>query len=59
MPKIVSIEKCQIDVIECDCGYHLGVDATYLDQVGDFTTICPACEAVINTAEVYKDHEKE
>jgi hypothetical protein len=51
--KIVNIEKCEIDIIECDCGYHLGVDLTYLDQVGDFKTKCPSCNTVIDTKKIY------
>ena len=50
--KYVSIKKCEIDIIECNCGYHLGVDATYLDQVGDFVTICPACNVDIDTSTI-------
>ena len=47
--KRVSLSKCEIEVIECDCGYHLGVDATYIDQVGHFLTRCPSCDREINT----------
>jgi len=47
--KRVPLEKCEIEVIECDCGYHLGVDATFLEQVEDFETICPSCKRIINT----------
>ena len=54
MKRLDSVEtgKVQLEVVECDCGYHMGVDATYLDQVGDFVTECPSCGAVINTAVV-------
>lgn len=45
-------EIAELEVIECDCGYHMGIDATYLDQVGDFKTLCPACNKVIDTKEV-------
>ena len=27
-------EGVQLSVYECYCGFHLGVDTTYLDQVG-------------------------
>jgi len=38
--------------VENDCGYHMGVDATYLEQVGDFKTKCPSCKIVVDTAKV-------
>lgn len=45
-----EIEKVELEYIECDCGFHIGLDATYLDQVGDFKINCPACQKVIDTA---------
>jgi hypothetical protein len=52
--KSVENEEVQLEVGECDCGYHFGVDATFLEQVTDFIFIfqdekpvegdeCPAC----------------
>lgn len=32
-----------LDVFECDCGFHVGFDTTFLDQVGDITFTCPSC----------------
>lgn len=54
MKRLKSIETKEytLEVIECNCGYHMGIDATYLDQVGDFITICPNCSAIIDTEEV-------
>lgn len=52
--KIVSIDICDMTIIQCHCGYHLGVDNTYLDQVNDFTTKCPSCSLIIDTEEVMK-----
>lgn len=51
--KLIPLSKCEIDIIECDCGYHMGVDATFLDQVGDFKTKCPSCSLIIDTSKVY------
>lgn len=45
----VQNDKVQLEVIECDCGYHMGIDATYLEQVGDFVAVCPSCGAFIDT----------
>lgn len=57
--KLVSIDKCEIDIVECDYGYHIGLDVTYLDQVGDFIAKCPACNKMIKTEDIYKgvNHE--
>jgi len=45
----VENEQVQLEVVECDCGYHMGIDATYLDQVGELVIPCPCCEARIDT----------
>ena len=41
-----------LEVIECDCGYHMGVDASFVEQVDDAffhaKTICPSCRATID-----------
>ena len=39
-----------LEVIECDCGYHMGIDASYVEQVDDAffgKTICPSCKEEI------------
>lgn len=48
--KSVETDQVQLEVIECDCGFHIGLDATFLDQVEDFKINCPSCKAVIDTA---------
>ena len=48
-----------LEVGECDCGYHFGVDATYLEQMGDFLFECPACLKAIDTEDVFPACEKE
>ena len=50
--KSVENDQVQLEVVECDCGYHLTFDATYLDQVGDVSIECPSCERMINSEEV-------
>jgi hypothetical protein len=45
---VFSIEY-ELDVIECDCGFHLGLDATYLDQVSEIQIDCPSCGKIIDT----------
>jgi hypothetical protein len=52
MKRLESVENdiVQLEVVECICGYHMGIDATYLDQVGDFVTRCPSCDREIDTS---------
>ena len=41
----------ELEVIECDCGYHMGIDASFVSQVDDAfferPTVCPSCENII------------
>jgi len=48
-------EQYQLEVGECDCGYHFGVDATYLLQVGDMKFTCPSCGTLIDTADIFPE----
>ena len=43
----IETEKCSLEVIECDCGFHLGIDATYLDQVDGVDIECPSCRKML------------
>ena len=47
--EVIPILSCG----ECSCGYHFGVDATYLGQVNDFKFNCPSCGEEIDTAEIF------
>jgi hypothetical protein len=40
--KVVT-EGYEIEVVECVCGFHMGIDATYLDKVDGVSTPCPSC----------------
>ena len=57
MKRLPSIETdlVQLEVGECDCGYHFTADATHLDQVGDYKFKCPACGKEIDTAIVFPE----
>ena len=61
MKRLPSVETdiVQLEIGECDCGYHFGIDATFLEDVGDFTFRCPSCDKCIDTASVFPegDHE--
>ena len=52
MKQLNSIENNQVslEVIECDCGFHLGIDSTWLEMSFnsiDFEMNCPACNKLI------------
>lgn len=51
----IEIDNVQVKVGECNCGYHFTVDATFLDQVGDFKFKCPSCGIEINTSTVFAE----
>ena len=47
-PKLVAdveTEKISLEVYECACGFHLGIDSTFLEQVGTVRIACPSCHA--------------
>jgi DNA-directed RNA polymerase subunit RPC12/RpoP len=44
----IETEEYTLEVIECDCGFHIGLDATYLSQVGDINIKCPSCGETIS-----------
>lgn len=43
-------EVMELEYVECDCGFHLALDASYLDQVDDIKINCPSCDALIDTS---------
>lgn len=42
----------QLEVYECTCGFHIALDAPYLEQVDEISIKCPSCEEILNTAEL-------
>ncbi len=50
-----EIEEYSLEVVECDCGFHMGFDATFIDQVSDFKIDCPACGVVIDTEVIFPE----
>lgn len=48
----INTDKVELEVVECKCGFHLGIDATYLDQVGVVSIQCPSCPEFINTKNI-------
>ena len=59
MKRLPSVETdiVVLEIGECDCGYHFGIDATFMEQVGDFTFHCPSCDKLIDTAIVFPEGE--
>jgi hypothetical protein len=41
----------ELTVLECKCGFHLGIDSTYIEQVGPITMECPSCGRKIEIPE--------
>jgi len=44
----IETEEYTLEVVECDCGFHIGLDATYLDQVDGIDIKCPSCGKIIS-----------
>ena len=53
--KSISTDEYDLEVGECDCGFHFGVDATYIEQVSDFIFTCPACHKQIRTQDIFPE----
>jgi hypothetical protein len=51
----VETDIVQLEVGECECGFHFGFDATFLTQVGDTEFQCPSCGLTIRTADVFTE----
>lgn len=47
-----DVGRFQLYVYECPCGFHLGIDASYLEAVDDVVVPCPNCKEEFNTMEV-------
>lgn len=41
----IETDKVSLTVVECNCGFHLGVDGTWLTTTHEkgLTFVCPAC----------------
>lgn len=57
MRRLASIDTntVSLEIGECDCGYHFGVDAEFLIQVGDFIFTCPSCKIEIDTQNIFPE----
>jgi len=50
--KDIETDEVSLEVYQCDCGFHVGLDATYTDQVGPASVVCPSCGLRLDTAEL-------
>ena len=41
----IRSDKVVLEVYECKCGFHIGIDSTFLEQVSDVSLNCPSCDA--------------
>ena len=39
----IKTDQVHLEVYECLCGFHVGLDAAYIDQVENISINCPAC----------------
>ena len=53
----ISTDQVELEVAECECGFHIGLDATFMEQVSDFVIQCPSCSATLDTAKVFPADE--
>jgi len=60
MRRLNSVEndQVQLEVFECDCGFHIGLDFTYLAQEEDLKVPCPKCGEVFDTEELKPESYK-
>jgi hypothetical protein len=47
--------EVQLEVYECKCGFHVGLDATFAAQVEPPSVVCPACGLRIEADEDVSD----
>ena len=45
-------EFCTMDIYKCSCGFHIGLDSTYIDQISEIEIECPNCNKMIATHEI-------
>jgi len=46
----IETDKYVLTIYECSCGFHIGIDTSYLDQVDEVCIVCPACSETKKTS---------
>ena len=55
----IETDEYSLDVIECDCGMHIGLDFSFIDQLGDIYITCPNCKKLVTSNdEIIKRSQK-
>ena len=45
----VNQDPFVLEVYECECGFHIGLDSTYIEHVGHIEIECPNCLRKLDT----------
>ncbi len=50
----IYTDKADLELIECDCGFHVAVDSTQIDEMltFPFPLTCPGCNTAIDVGDV-------
>jgi len=61
MKWIMDIDNnlCEMEIYECACGFHIGLDFSYLDRIAPISLNCPNCNKILNTQTVIYPEWKE
>ena len=59
LKKLIDVDQHGyiLDVWECECGFHIGIDSTYLEQVAGVAIPCPSCTRIIEVASYEKENK--
>jgi len=54
-------KKADLEIIECECGFYLGIDASWLDleEASNFEMRCPSCGRDLHVEELTRPPEDE
>ena len=48
----ISTDIVELEVYECDCGFHIGLDGTFIEQIHGIQIACPSCGRIIDTDQI-------
>lgn len=49
----IETDTASLEVYQCGCGYHMGFDISYLEQVESVVSAeCPSCKNIIQTRDI-------
>ena len=53
----IETDKFTLEVYECECGMHVGLDVSYLLDVGPIAVACPNCKKLIESSVLEGEEE--